>query len=123
MLRHVEGFWQHRSESNVVLLHFDDLKSDLDGRMRALAATLGIAIDEQVWPELVRAATFDEVRDRAETLAPEKTLWRDPTGFFHKGTSGQWKELLDDADMERYRARISELTTPEIAAWLHRDGL
>lgn len=122
MLRHVEGFWEHRGESNIVLLHFDDLKSDLDGQMRALAATLGIAIDEQVWPDLIRAATFDEVRGRAATLAPENTLWKDRTVFFNKGTSGQWKELLDDADLERYQARINELTTPEIAAWLHRDG-
>jgi hypothetical protein len=122
MLRHLEGFWERRDESNIVLLHFDDLKADLEGQMRALAATLGITIDEQVWPELVRAATFDEVRGRAATLAPENTLWKDRAVFFNKGTSGQWKELLDDADLERYRARVDELTTSEIAAWLHRDG-
>jgi aryl sulfotransferase len=123
MLRHVEGFWQRREESNIVLLHFDDLKSDLDGQMRALAAALGIAIDEKVWPDLVRAATFDEVRGKAATLAPENTIWKDRTAFFNKGTSGQWKDLLDDADLERYRARITELTTPEIAAWLHREEI
>jgi aryl sulfotransferase len=123
MLRHVEGFLQRREESNIVLLHFDDLKSDLDGQMRALAAALGIAVDEEVWPELVRAATFDEVRGRAATLAPENTLWKDRAAFFNKGTSGQWKDLLDEADLERYRARIAELTTPETAAWLHREGI
>jgi aryl sulfotransferase len=123
MLRHVEGFWQRREESNIVLLHFDDLKSDLDGQMRALATALGITIDEEVWPELVRAATFDEVRGKAATLAPENTIWKDRTAFFNKGTSGQWKDLLDDADLERYRARIAELTTPEIAAWLHREEI
>nr|WP_255672836.1 sulfotransferase domain-containing protein [Glycomyces amatae] len=122
MLRHVAGFWERRSEPNIVLLHFDDLKADLDGQMRALAATLGITIDEPVWPELVRAATFDAVRNRAATLTPDQPLWKDRTVFFNKGTSGQWQTLLDDADLERYRARINELTTPEIAAWLHRDG-
>ncbi|MCD0446992.1 sulfotransferase domain-containing protein [Glycomyces sp. A-F 0318] len=123
MLRHVEGFWERRDDPNVVLLHFDDLKTDLDGQMRALAATLGITVNEAVWPELVRAATFDEVRGRAATLAPENTIWKDRAAFFNKGTTGQWKDLLDDADLERYRARIAELTTPEIAAWLHRDGV
>ncbi|RRS01326.1 sulfotransferase domain-containing protein [Glycomyces terrestris] len=123
MLRHLEGFWERRDEPNIVLLHFDDLKTDLDGQMRALAAALGTTVDEAVWPDLVRAATFAEVRGRAATLAPENTLWRDRAMFFNKGASGQWKELLDDADLERYRARIAALTTPEIAAWLHRDGL
>jgi hypothetical protein len=123
MLRHLEGFWERRNEPNIVLLHFDDLKDDLDGQMRRLAAALGITVDEEVWPELVRAATFDEVRGKAATLAPENNLWKDRAGFFNKGTSGQWKELLDDADMERYRARIAELTTPEIAVWLHREAI
>jgi aryl sulfotransferase len=123
MLAHLEGFWERRGEDNIVLLHYDELKTDLDGRMRSLAAVLGITVDEAVWPELVKAATFDEVRGNAETLAPESTIWKDKTEFFHKGSSGQWKTLLDDDDLERYRARIAELTTPEFAEWLHRGRI
>nr|WP_277605622.1 sulfotransferase domain-containing protein [Glycomyces sp. L485] len=119
MITHIERLWERRGEANVVLMHYDELKSDLDGQMRRLADVLGIAIDEDVWPQLVRAATFDEVRGRAETLAPESTIWKDRADFFHKGSSGQWRDLLDHDDLERYRARIAELTTPEIALWLH----
>jgi hypothetical protein len=42
--------------------------NDLDGTMRGLAARLGIPIDERRWPELVHAATFDQMRRRAGEL-------------------------------------------------------
>lgn len=41
---HLSDAWGRRGEPNVVLVHYEDLSSDLDGRMRDLAATLGIAV-------------------------------------------------------------------------------
>lgn len=119
MLAHIEGFWERRGEPGIVLLHYDGLKADLEGRMRSLAAAFGIAIEEEAWPGLVKAATFDEVRSRAETLAPEADIWKDKAEFFHRGASGQWKAMLGAEDLERYRARVAELTTPEVAEWVH----
>ncbi|WP_026924053.1 sulfotransferase domain-containing protein [Glycomyces arizonensis] len=121
LLNHIGQVWERREEDNIVLMHYDELKADLDGQMRSLADALGIAIDEEVWPELVKAATFDAVRGNAETLTPENGIWKDKADFFHKGSSGQWKTLFDEDDLERYRARVNELTTPEIAEWLHRE--
>lgn len=120
MLRHVNGFWDKRDEPNVLLLHYAEMKEDLEGQMRRIAAALGIDIPESDWPKLVEAATFDRVRAKSETLAPENTIWKDKTEFFRKGSNGQWQDLFDEADLERYRARIAELTTPEISEWLHR---
>lgn len=107
---------------NVVLLHFADLEADLEGEMRRLAVLLGIDVPEERWPELVRAATFAEMRSRADALAPdgEMKLWHDNREFFHRGRSGQWREVLDDAGVERYHRRVAELTDPAMSAWLHR---
>ncbi len=123
MLAHLEGFWERRGEPGIVLLHYDGLKADLEGGMRSLAAVLGIAVDEDVWPKLVKAATFDEVRGRAETLTPEADIWKDKAEFFHKGASGQWSSMFAEGDRERYRARVAELTSPEIAEWVHAGPL
>lgn len=123
MLRHVGGFWERRNEPNVLLLHYADMKADLEGQMRRIAAALDIEIDGHLWPGLVEAATFDQVRAKSETLAPENTIWKDKTEFFRKGSSGEWKDLLDENDLERYRARVNELTTPEISEWLHRGPI
>ncbi len=114
MLHHLQTFWNAHDRPNVILLHYADFVADLDGSMRALASRLGITVDPAGWPELVRGATFSEMRARATQLAPnmDTGLWRDPTEFFHRGTNGQWRELLDAADLARYRARSSNRSCP-----------
>jgi aryl sulfotransferase len=120
LCHHLSTFWQARHEPNVALLHYDELKADLDGQMRGLAARLGIEVAEERWPALVGAASFDAMRSRADELAPEITLWRDPHRFFNRGVSGQWRDLLDPDDLRRYDARVGQLLQPELAEWVHR---
>src|SRR5439155_7955492 len=90
MVHHLKTFWEARERPNVVLLHYWDLKANLEGQMRYLAARLGVSIAEELWPELVRAATFDDMRRRADEIVPNSTeaLWHDNAKFFHKGANG-----------------------------------
>jgi aryl sulfotransferase len=121
-LRHFEGFWEVRDEPNIVLLHYDDLQADLEGQMRAVASRLGIQVAEDLWPDLVAAAGFAAMRDRADRLAPrsgERSFWRDEDRFFRRGSSGQWRSLLDADDLRRYERRVAALVAPEVAAWAH----
>ena len=124
-IHHLETFWEARHRPNVVLLHYDDLHADLEGEMRRLADRLGIAVPEDRWPELAGAATFDRMRGRAAEVAPEvtKALWLDNDQFFHRGTSGQWRALLDENDLRRYAAAVAKACGPELAAWIHRGPL
>jgi aryl sulfotransferase len=123
MCRHLTTFWRARHEPNVLLLHYDELKADLEGQMRGLAAHLGIEVAEQRWPELVDAAGFEAMSDRAGELAPEVSIWRDPRRFFHRGTSGQWRDLLGPEDLRRYDGRVRELFEPDLAEWVHRQPI
>ncbi len=122
-LHHLSTFWSARLRPNVVLLRYEDLKSDLEGQMRALSSRLGIAVDEDGWAELVEAATFDQMRQRADQIVPNSTnaLWHDNRQFFHRGTSGQWRTLLDEDDLVRYRARVADLVPAELDDWVHNS--
>ena len=73
----------------------------------------------------MKAATFDQMRSRAAVTVPgaSREQWRDPARFFNKGTSGQWRELLDDADLERYAARARAVGPHEVVEWVHRPAL
>jgi hypothetical protein len=123
-LHHLETFWQMRDQSNIVLLHYQEMQDDLEGTMRRLAARLGIEVPEEKWPELVRAANFGEMKKRADELAPEPGIWLDRKQFFYQGTSGQWRELLNADDLRRYEARVRELTDdPEFIDWAHRGQI
>jgi aryl sulfotransferase len=74
----------------------------------------------------VRAACFDDMRRRADEVAPEvpnAAIWQDNRRFFHRGTSGQWRRLLDDTDVARYFRRVGELAAPDLAAWVHHGAV
>jgi aryl sulfotransferase len=75
----------------------------------------------------VEAAGFAAMKRQAGALAPSsggRSFWRDPEQFFRLGTSGQWRELLDDEDLDRYRRRVNALVAPDLARWAHgRAGL
>jgi hypothetical protein len=121
-LHHLSTFWTRRTEPNVVLVHYDDLRAGLEPQMRSLAARLGLTPAESAWPGLVAAAGFDRMRAGAARLAPQATLpglWPDATRFFHRGTSGQWRDRLGPADLERYWTRVHDLAAPDLTTWLH----
>ena len=124
-MEHLQTFRDAAADLDVTYLHYDDLKADLEGQMRQLAARLGIDVDERLWPRLVRAATFESMRSRADTMVPGHSVehWVDPAAFFSRGTSGQWRELLDDADLTRYAARVRSLASDDLVEWVHRETI
>ena len=118
---HLRSFWERRHEPNVVLLHYADLEADLPGEMRRLAKRLGVTIDDDRWPELVEAASFESMKRRAIDLAPNAgEYWKDTSAFFHRGGSGRWRALAGD-DGGRYDTIVRELEQDEeLLSWLHR---
>jgi hypothetical protein len=120
LLQHLGTFWARRDETNVALFHYSDLQADLDGEMQRLATVLGIDVPDDLWPDLVRAATFDRMSARADQLAPQVTAgqWHDNRDFFHRGTSEQWRELIDPSELSRYQSRFHALAQGVFADWV-----
>ena len=124
-VEHLQTFRDAAGDLDVGYLHYDDLKADLEGQMRQVAARLGIDVDEHRWPRLVQAATFESMRSRAGTTVPGggPEHWIDPAAFFSRGTSGQWRGLLDDAGLARYAARVRALASGNLVEWVHREPI
>jgi aryl sulfotransferase len=123
VMLHLSDAWARRHEPNVVLVHYDDLLADLGAEMRRLAAALDIAVREELWPELVRAASFEQMRANADRMAPDPAgVMKSKTAFFRNGRSGSGRDMLSDDEMARYRARTAELAPTDLLAWLHRDA-
>ncbi|NYH45235.1 hypothetical protein HNR22_004962 [Micromonospora jinlongensis] len=121
VMLHLRDAWARRHEPNVELVHYDDLRADLGGEMRRLADRWGIPVAVERWPELVEAATFGRMRERADRLAPDTLgVLRDRRAFFRQGGSGQGRELLDASARARYQERVSALAPPDLLTWLHR---
>ena len=124
-VEHLQTFRDAAGNLDVVYLHYDDLKADLEGQMRQMASRLGIDVGEHRWPRLVQAATFESMRSRAGTTVPGggPEHWIDPAAFFSRGTSGQWRDLLDDAGLARYAARVRALASGNLVEWVHREPI
>jgi hypothetical protein len=122
-LYHLSSFWAVKDRPNVVLVRYEDLETDLEGQMRSLADRLGIPVPTGRWPDLVKAATFECMRERADQLVPLSThgLWKSNRQFFHRGTSGQWRQLLDSEGLKRYQSRVAELADPSLAKSVHSE--
>ncbi len=113
------SYWRVRRRENLLLVHYNDLKADLDGEMRRIAAFLGIQTPAALWPRLVEAASFDAMkREGAIILGPLNALFEGGSDrFIFKGSNGRWKEELSGDDLalaEKLAARFS----PGLRRWL-----
>jgi aryl sulfotransferase len=119
---HYSDAWARRHEPNVVLVHYNDLAADLDGEMRRIAGRLGETVPDDRWAELVQAATFEQMRGRAEWLVPDRAgVLKDANAFFRRGSSGSGREVFGPEGVARYHQRAAEIAPPDLLEWLHHD--
>ena len=125
VLHHLSTFWTERDRPNVVLLHYADLKADLAGPdARAGRSGCRSPCRRSAGPNSSRPRPSRRCGATPSHLAPAATesIWRDDQNFFHRGTSGQWRDLFQDGDEARYDARVRELADPDLAAWAHHGS-
>ena len=120
---HIGQAWAACDRSDVLLLHFADLRADLAGEMRRIADFLDIDVDAERWPALVEAAGFDAMRARADDLAPAvgREIWHDNRTFFAEGRLGAWRSLPAEV-LAHYDDRAAELFAPDLRDWLERGA-
>ena len=121
--RIIASFWERRYEENLLFVHFNDMKSDLDGQMRRVARFLDIEIDEATFPALVDSCTFSSMKSNSERIGAFELFEGGAETFLHKGTNGRWHEALTDEELLAYRSRVEELLTPEAGAWMHGEAM
>jgi aryl sulfotransferase len=123
VMHHLGDAWSRRTDSNVVLVRYDDLCADLEGQMRQLADRLSIRVPESRWPSLVSAAGLPAMRERAGQLVPDPVgVLKDSAAFFRRGGPGAAREVLSEEQLARYHQRVTQLAPADLLAWLHRDG-
>jgi aryl sulfotransferase len=124
--RHLATFWEERRRPNLLLVHYNDLKADLAGEMRRVAAFIGADVPEASWPEVVARCTFERMRgDEGRIGAVDMVFKGGLKNFVFKGTNGRWRGVLTADELAAYQRRVAETLPPECAAWMEhgRRGL
>ncbi len=119
--RTTQTWWDIRNLPNVLLVHYNNLKADMEGEIRRIAAFLEIEIDEDNWPAIVEHCTFDYMKENADVLSPDvyrKIFIGGLRTFVNKGTNGRWKDTFTAADVGLYEKHASENLSPDCKHWL-----
>jgi len=117
---HARSYWDWRHLPNILFVHYNDLKADLDGQMRRIARFLDIDVPEDKWPVLVDAATFESMKRDKAALGPEMDIIFEGGSdrFLFKGTNNRWRDVLTADDLELYERAAARTLTPELKRWL-----
>ena len=113
-------YWSERKQPNLLLVHYNDLKENLEEEMWRIAGFLQITPPQDIMPALVEAARFETMKKEGNALHPAlKTSFdKGAKRFINKGLSGRWRQYLNSNDVSRYQTIASLAATPGLAQWL-----
>jgi aryl sulfotransferase len=123
-MEHLASWWVHRAEPFVLLVHYADLLSDLDGEMHRSADFLGVDVPADLWPGVVQRCRFEDMR--AEHAASEvlSSAFNEGAGaFFNQGTNGRWRGQLTDTQLARHDQLVRDQLSDDAARWLEHGSI
>eukprot|EP00429_Kryptoperidinium_foliaceum_P088352 CAMPEP_0176197988 /NCGR_PEP_ID=MMETSP0121_2-20121125/7824_1 /TAXON_ID=160619 /ORGANISM="Kryptoperidinium foliaceum, Strain CCMP 1326" /LENGTH=309 /DNA_ID=CAMNT_0017536831 /DNA_START=50 /DNA_END=979 /DNA_ORIENTATION=- len=125
LFKNARTWWELAEEhKNILFVHFNDLKKDLEGEMLRIAEFLGVEVDRELLPSMVKACTFEEMHKNAEKVAPlNGVLWEGGgKSFVFKGTNQRWVGVLSDSQVEAYLEKARKELPAECAKWLENGS-
>ncbi|WP_270935297.1 sulfotransferase domain-containing protein [Falsiroseomonas oryzae] len=116
----IRSWWAVRALPNLMLLHYAELKVDLPGAIRRIAAFLDIPIDEARFSQMVEHCSFAWMKAHGAKAVPlGGALWDGGAGtFVHRGVNGRWRDVLTPQDNRRYEALARAQLGDDCAHWL-----
>jgi aryl sulfotransferase len=116
----IRSWWEIRTLPNVLLMHYDTLKTDLRGSIREIAAFLDVTIEDSVFPTILEHCSFHHMKAHADKIAPlGGAIWEGGgKTFIHKGTNGRWRGELPEDLSRAYETMALRELGPDCAAWL-----
>lgn len=123
VMHHIATWWELRSEPNVLFVHYNDLKANLEQEMRRVAAFLNIPVPTELWLEVVDRCTFSRMRADAKKVGDfDRLVEGGAQSFLFQGTNGRWQGVLTTEELQRYQRRVDELLPLEAAQWLEHGS-
>jgi hypothetical protein len=107
-VEHLAGYWSWRDRDNVLFLTFDEMKTDLPGAVRRIAALMDVELTDTEFAEVVEKSQFHYMKRIDAKFTPERPF---PLSFLgkpvmiRKGAKGASSELLSaeqQAQIDRF---------------------
>jgi aryl sulfotransferase len=114
-----DNWWRERHRPNVLMVHYSDLKKDLEGEIRRIVAFLRIDCAEALLSDVVEAAGFEAMQRDAAILFPAADdIWEGGARtYLYKGSNNRWRDVLTKEDIDLYETRAKNELKPHCARW------
>ncbi|XP_050718949.1 sulfotransferase 1E1-like isoform X1 [Eriocheir sinensis] len=104
---HVLKFWEMRNEKHILFLRYEDMKKDLAGAVRQVAAFLEIEVDDAKVAEVAHHCSFDQMKTNPaannESLMVDAVSENKDIKFMRKGQVGDWKNHLSEKQQKAFK--------------------
>jgi aryl sulfotransferase len=119
------SYWAERGNSDVLLVHYNDLKTDRPGEMRRIANFLEIDLPDHLWRQIVAAAGFEVMREQGDSLMPNvhNLFEGGARRFLNKGVNGRWQSVFSAEDLQRYEEQVEIHFAPDLARWVEHGRI
>jgi len=104
---HLDSWWPHRNDPNVLYLSFEDMTANLEATIRQVARFCQIDVREADMPRILERCSFAFMKQHEAKFDPRlQNTPRGSQGFIRKGKTGSGSELLP-----RHREMFDEKLT------------
>lgn len=107
---HLESWWPHRQDGDVLFLRFEDVVADLEGAARRVAEFCGFEIREAELPRILEGCSLGFMKRHEAKFDPRLTrASRQPVAFIRKGQPGEGKDIFNPARQQLLAAKLARL--------------
>jgi hypothetical protein len=106
--KHIESWWPHRKDPNVLFLRYEEVIADLAGTVRKVARFCDIPVDEADIPRIVERCGFDFMKRYNAKFDPRQR-GAEHGQFIRKGGAGGGRSVFTPEQSRRLAERLEEL--------------
>jgi Sulfotransferase domain len=106
--QHLESWWPHRKDPNVLFLSYEDMITDLEGTIRKVAEFCQIPLREEEMPRILERCSLASMKRYQEKFDPRlQTTPRGNHAFIRSGQAGSGRQLLP-RQLKTFEMKLSE---------------
>jgi aryl sulfotransferase len=118
---HVQSWWDVRRASNVLLLHYQDMKDDPGREVRRMAALLGLDLEPAALDRVLANSSLGHMKSHADAVI-SAFAFKDNREFMNKGVNGRWRDVFSAEQVSRCLEAAQRELSPNCFGWLMRSG-
>jgi aryl sulfotransferase len=117
---HLLSWWNLRRATNVLLVHYANLKADLVSEIARIASFLQIDVPDHVVPRIIDHTQFDYMKLNADRIVgpTAAALKGGARTILNLGINGRWRQTLTSGEIRKCDDVAARYLPRECASWM-----